>query len=127
MKKWIIFALAAVVMAACGQGPKAITEGTLRDTIFSVEPRVNVADVDCTRPFQSPLSVRFGGASLGASDGDVGLRFAAVASARRCLGERVALFVPQVGRERQAGEIRGGTAHRRQEDQRQDCRAADRA
>jgi len=30
-----------VLLAACGAGAKAITEGTLQDSIFSVEPRVN--------------------------------------------------------------------------------------
>lgn len=31
----------SVTIAACGAGNKAITQGTLRDTIFNHEPRVN--------------------------------------------------------------------------------------
>ncbi len=33
--------LILTVLSACGAGPKAIVEGTLRDTIFAVEPRAN--------------------------------------------------------------------------------------
>lgn len=42
MKKlWGVLALMIVLISACGPGPYAIQQGTLRDTIFSVEPRLN--------------------------------------------------------------------------------------
>lgn len=42
MKKiLVLLAVAVLALAACGPGPYAIREGTLRDTIFSVEPRLN--------------------------------------------------------------------------------------
>lgn len=42
MKTRLFIVLVAMfALSACGAGAKAITEGTLQDTIFSVEPRVN--------------------------------------------------------------------------------------
>jgi hypothetical protein len=38
---WTVFIVFGLLLSSCGAGAKAITEGTLRDTIFSVEPRVN--------------------------------------------------------------------------------------
>jgi hypothetical protein len=41
MKRFVIIAILLLLLSACGAGPKAIVEGTLRDTIFAVEPRAN--------------------------------------------------------------------------------------
>lgn len=42
MKKLLLIAvLLLLVLAACGPGAHAIREGTLRDTVFSIEPRQN--------------------------------------------------------------------------------------
>jgi hypothetical protein len=40
-KAGLLLAVMVLVLAACGPGPYAIREGTLHDTIFSVEPRMN--------------------------------------------------------------------------------------
>jgi hypothetical protein len=36
-----LIVLLALVLIGCGAGPKAVIEGTIHDTIFSVEPRHN--------------------------------------------------------------------------------------
>ncbi len=41
MKRFLIVPVLLMLLSACGAGPKAIVEGTLRDTVFAVEPRAN--------------------------------------------------------------------------------------
>lgn len=41
LKIGLLVLVLLVITAACGAGPKAITQGTLRDTLFAVEPRAN--------------------------------------------------------------------------------------
>jgi hypothetical protein len=41
MKRMLIIVGLLSLLSACGAGPKAIVEGTLRDTLFAVEPRAN--------------------------------------------------------------------------------------
>lgn len=41
MRRFVMVGILLLILSACGAGPKAIVEGTLRDTLFAVEPRAN--------------------------------------------------------------------------------------